>query len=174
MQIVTPGQFVVFARNLDGGASCDLDGRAHPDPEQATCVVCDALDEARALAEAAVAKAPAMRVDIFDFEGRANPPLLTIVHPSRARESETHPRALGRRAVIAWVLIAGAIPLLVFAYVMHRDRDIILPAFIGINMVIAGARLLWLNLAVRETERVRQARLDRLGPRDETTRPRVG
>jgi hypothetical protein len=35
----------------------------------------------------------------------------------------------------------------------------ILPAFLGINMVIIGGRLLWLNLALRETERARERRL---------------
>jgi hypothetical protein len=106
-----------------------------------------------------VARTPALRVDIFDAQGRANPPLLTLVHPSRAREADTHPRVQGRRRLIAWALIATGLPLIGFAYVERNDRDIILPAFVGINMIIAAARLLWFNLAVRETERVRQDRL---------------
>lgn len=52
-----------------------------------------------------------------------------------------------------------AIPLIVFAYVEYGRREIILPAFLGINMLIAAGRLLWFNLAVCETERVRQERL---------------
>jgi len=47
--------------------------------------------------------------------------------------------------------------------VKHTERDIILPAFIGINMVIVAGRLLWFNLAIRETERNRLARLKHAG-----------
>ena len=70
-------------------------------------------------------------------------------------------RVLGRRRLIAWLLIAAGIPLIVFAYVKHTERDIILPAFVGINMLIAAGRLLWFNLAVRETERTRHERVAR-------------
>ena len=31
--------------------------------------------------------------------------------------------------------------------------------FFGINLILFGLRLLWMNLALRETERARQARL---------------
>lgn len=175
MQIVEPGQFVVFAKGLDSNIPCDADGRPYADSEHTTCVVCDSLAEARAFGEAAVAKAPSVRIDIFDAEGRANPPLLTLVHPSRAQEAESHPRVLRQRRVIAWALIAAGIPLIVYAYREYRDRDIILPAFIGINMIIAAARLLWFNLAVRETERVREARVDEAATRDTPSKhTRVG
>ena len=159
MQIVKPGQFVLFAKDLDSGAPCDAEGRAFADPSQATCAIGDSLAEAQAFADAAVAKTPGLRVDIFDHDGRAHPPLLSVLHPSRAQAADTHPRVLRRRRVIAWTLIVIAIPLIVFAIVERHDREIILPAFLGINMLIAAGRLLWFNLGVRETERVRQARL---------------
>ena len=159
MQIVRPGQFVLFAKDLDSGAPCDAEGLPFADPSQTTCVISDTLAEARALAETAVAKRPSMRVDVFDHEGRAHPALLTVLHPSRAQAADTHPSVLRKRRVIAWGLIAVGIPLIVFAIVERNDRDIILPAFLGINMLIAAGRLLWFNLGVRETERVRQDRL---------------
>jgi hypothetical protein len=174
-QIIGPRQFVLFARDLDSGVPCGTDGRPFASPELGTCVICDSLAEAQAVADAAVQAAPSLRIDVFDAEGRARPPLLTLVHPSRAQEAETHPRVLGRRRIIAWALVAAGIPLIAFAYVEHKDRDIILPAFIGINMLLAGGRLLWFNLAVRETERVRAARLDDAATPDaETKRRRVG
>jgi hypothetical protein len=159
MAAIRPGQFVVFAKDLAGGGPCDFQGRAYADAEHAECAICDSLAEARAFGEAAVGKIPSLRLDIFDAEGRSNSPLLTLMHPSRALEADTHPRVLRRRRVIAWTLIALGIPLIVFAYVEHRERDIILPAFIGINMLLAAGRLLWFNLGVRETERVREERL---------------
>jgi len=171
MQIVKPGQFALFAKDLDSDVPCDADGRRFADPAQGSCVVFDGLEEARAFGEAAVARTPAMRVDIFDAAGRANPPLLTLVHPSRATEADSHPRIQRRRRLIAWALIATGLPLIGFACVERNDRDIILPAFVGINMILAAARLLWFNLAVRETERVRQ---DRVRQHDATavTQPR--
>ena len=66
-EIIRPGQFAAFATPSDG-----------------TCILFDSLAEARAYCDAAVQSAPAARYDVFDAEGRSNPPLLTIVHPSRA------------------------------------------------------------------------------------------
>jgi hypothetical protein len=159
MQIVRVGQFAVFAKDLESGAACGADGRPFADPSQATCAIADTLAEAQAFAATAVANSPSLRIDIFDHEGRARPALLTVLHPSRAQAADTHPRVLRKRRVIAWTLIAAAIPLLAFAIVERHDREIILPAFLGINMLIAAGRLLWFNLGVREIERARHDRL---------------
>jgi len=165
-EVIKPGQFVAFAKDTGSGAACDQDGRAFEDAAHATCVIFDSLSEATAFCESAVERSAALQIDVFDAEGRVHPPLLTFVHPSRAASQETHPRTLGRRRLIAWLLIAAGIPLIVFAYLKHTEREIILPAFVGINMLIAAGRLLWLNLGIRETERERLARLKNAGVRD--------
>lgn len=162
MDIVNPGQFVAFAKDLDSGVPCDADGRAFADSSEATCVLFDSLDEARAFCETALQSAPAARFDVFDAGGRAHAPLLTLVHPSRAQVLDTHPRVLRTRRLIAWALIAAGIPLITYAYWEHTERETILPAFIGINLLLAAGRLFWFNLGVRETERARQERLKRL------------
>lgn len=159
--IIKPGQFVAFAKDVDSGAACDADGRPFDDPARAICMIFPSLPEASAFCESAVARSPSLQLEVFDAAGRARSPLLTFVHPSRAAAMDTHPRVLGRRRLIAWLLIAAGIPLIVFAYVKHTERDIILPAFVGINMLIAAGRLLWFNLAVRETERTRHERVAR-------------
>lgn len=144
-EIIRPGQFVAFATPSDG-----------------TCVLFDSLDETRAFCEGAVLAAPATRFDVFDAEGRANPPLLTVVHPSRAQGLDSHPRTLHKRRVIAWLLIAGGALLLIYTYWKFADVEAIFPGVIGINLLLAGGRLLWYNLAVRETERARGERLARV------------
>jgi hypothetical protein len=101
-----------------------------------------------------------MRLDVFDAEGRTRPPILTVVHPDRAAALDTSPRQMRTRQAIAWALIALGIALMVFGYVEFRERDIILAVFLGINMVLIGARLLWMNLVLRETERTRARRLE--------------
>jgi len=144
MDIIRPGQFVAFSTPSDG-----------------TCAIADSLAEARAYCEAAVEAAPATRFDVFDAQGRAQPPLLTIVHPSRERTLDTHPRAMQRRRVIGWSLIIGGAVLLIWTYWRFADVEAIFPGIIGINLMLAGGRLLWFNLGIRETERGRRERLGR-------------
>ena len=154
-----PHQFAALARDENTGMPCGADARACADPAAATCVVFDSIEEARRFCQGAVLAAPSVRFDVFDVQGRANPPLLTIVHPSRAAALETHPRVLNHRRAIAWGLIAAGVPLLGLAYWLQDFGHSIFPAFIGLNMVIAALRILWFNLGVRETERAREARL---------------
>jgi hypothetical protein len=142
--IIRPGQFVAFATPSDG-----------------TCVIVDSLAEARAYCEAAVQTAPATRFEVFDAQGRAEPALLTVVHPSRARALDSHPRAMQRRRVIGWSLIIGGAVLLIWTYWKSPDVEAIFPGVIGINLVLAGGRFLWFNLGIRETERARRERLGR-------------
>ncbi len=143
--IIRPGQFVAFATPSDGN-----------------CVLFDSVAEARIYCEAAVLSSPAARYDVFDAAGRAQPALLTIVHPSRAHDLDAHPRAARKRRVLGWSLIAAGIPLVIYACWIPTDIEVIFPGVIGVNLIIAGGRFLWFNLGVRETERARQERLDRV------------
>jgi hypothetical protein len=140
--LIRSGQFVAFATPSDG-----------------TCVLFESLSEARAYCEAAVQAAPATRFDVFDAQGRAEPPLLTIVHPSREGTLDTHPPAMRRRRVIGWALIVVGALILVWTYWKSPDVEAIFPGVIGINLLLAGGRLLWFNLGIRETERARHQRL---------------
>jgi hypothetical protein len=140
--IIRPGQFVAFATPSDG-----------------TCVIVESLAEARAYCEDAVHTAPATRFDVFDAHGRAESPLLTVVHPSRERTLDRHPRAIQRRRVIGWSFIIGGALLLIWTYWQFPDIEAIFPGVIGINLVLAGGRFLWFNMVVRETESARGERL---------------
>lgn len=146
-EIIQPGQFVAFATPSDG-----------------TCMLFNSLAEARASCEAGVQAVPEMQFDVFDAEGRVHPPLLTVVHPSRQQALDTHPRAQHRRRVIGWALVATGISSIAYACWIPTDVEVIFPGVIGINFLIAGGRFLWFNLAVRENERARQDRLDRVDP----------
>ena len=159
-EIIQPGQFAVFAKHEATGVPCSEAGTPFSDPATATCVLFDSFAEARAFCERASERNPAVRFDVFDADGRIHPPLLTIVHPSRAAALETSPRQMRTRQAIAWGLIAAGVPLMAFAFFQSRERDIILPAFLGINFVLIAGRLLWINLAMRETERARERRLE--------------
>jgi hypothetical protein len=158
-EIIQPGQFAAFAKNLDSGAPCDAKGRSYLDPSQVACLVFDSLDESQAYCESAANRTPAVQFEIFDAAGRANPPLITVVHPSRAGAVEADPAVLRRRRVIAWTLIAAAIPTLVVGYYLRDGGHQIFAGFVGLNMLVAAGRLLWFNMAVRETEELRRRRL---------------
>lgn len=157
--IIRPGQFAIFARDGVSGAARDLDGAAFSSADAATCAIAESLDEARAAAKAAVARHPSLRLDVFDAEGRANPPLLTVLHPERAGSLEEGPAQMRRRRLLGCALIAFGVPLVAYASLQDRDHDVILPALVGINMILFGGRFLWLNLALRETRRAREARV---------------
>ncbi len=160
-EIIRPGQFVVFSKDGASDVPCDSAGRPFASAADATCVIVDSLGEAEAFCAAAVAAAPAVRFDVFDAGGRVTPPLLTVVHPSRARSLESDPRVQRRRRLLAWVMLAAGVLLIAYAYWRHADDPMILEGFIGINLLIFGGRILLLNLGVRENERERETRLAR-------------
>lgn len=162
--IIRPGQLAVFASDGVSGAARDLDGAPAAKGAE-SCAIVDSIEEARAVCDAAVRRRPSLRLDVFDAEGRARPALLTVVHADRAAALEQSAPQMRRRRAIAWTLVLLGLPQVIYAYVQYdnRERDIVLPAFIGINMILFGGRLLWLNLALRETERTREERLRRLG-----------
>ena len=84
---------------------------------------------------------------------------MTVVDPSRRGTVEHDASVQRRRRIIAWALIVGAIPTLVFAYILRDGGQQIFAGFVGLNLLLAAGRLLWFNLALRETERVRQDRI---------------
>jgi hypothetical protein len=159
-EIIRPGQFAVFARDDESGVPCGIDGVRFADTALATCALFGSIDSARGFCEAAVLRHPTIRFDIFDHEGRVRPALLTVVHPDRAARLETSPRQIRVRRWLAWALVGGGVPLIVYARVADREHDVILPAFLGINLIIVAGRLLFMNFAVRETELARERRLE--------------
>ena len=160
--VIRADQFAAFAKQLGTGIACDLDGRVFDEPHHAACAVFDSFREARRESEAAVARTPAVQIDIFDAQGRANPPLLTVVHPDRATTQDAGPQAARRRSLIAWGLVVASAPLMVLAFALDDSLMGILPGFIAANMLLFGGRLLWFNLGMRETERVREERVARV------------
>jgi hypothetical protein len=160
--IIRPGQFAAIAKDLATSLPCDAEGRPFDDPAAATCVVFDRFDEARAFCEAAVATHESVQFEVFDAQGRSKSPLVTVMHPSRTLRQDAHPRVVHKRRIIAWALIAGGVPLLFLSYRLYEAGHAIFPGFIGLNLIFAGGRLLWYNMALSETERARQNRIDSL------------
>lgn len=168
-EIVRPDQYVAFATDLATGVPCDAAGRPFTSSGDVTCVVFDTLDEARQFCDDAVTAAPGVQFDLFDANGRANPPLVQIVHPSHAAALDSDPRTLARRRLSAFALLAAGLSLI--AIDAWLVGELLLITMVGITLVLAAGRLLFLNLAFRDAER---RRLDRLAARERpSTRERA-
>lgn len=155
--IIRPGQFAAFSKDADTGGTVDAGGRPFASPSDVACLVFDGVDEALRFCEARVAEVPSLRFEIFDSNGRTNPPLMVIVHPSRAQTLTGNPRDMRLRKWLAILLLAGAFPLF---WIDYRNRGaLLLPTILGVNMIVIAGRLLHMNMSIREVERAREARL---------------
>jgi hypothetical protein len=121
-------------------------------------VLFDGFADARAFCERRVEEAPSVRFEIFDSTGRANPPVLVVVHPSRASTLDANPRGMRIRKQAAIALAIGALPLFLLDY-WKSGGLMIFPTVIGINMILIAARLIQLNASYADAERRRLARL---------------
>jgi hypothetical protein len=156
--IIQPGQYVVFSQLIETGASCDAQGQRFDSVEHVTCLLFDALDPARAFCQAQVQRAPQLRFEIFDATGRASGPLIVITHPSRTARLEGNPRGMRIRYRAAVALLIAAVAL--FWYDYRNGRGILIfPTVIGVNLIVAAARLIQLNVSYAHSERERQQRL---------------
>jgi hypothetical protein len=156
MDIIRPGQFVVFASLLDGDAPCSLDG-VPAGNDATTCAIVGSLAEAETISRDHVERHPTVRFDIFDARGRSQSPLLTIVHPSRVKALEGDPKARRRHRAIAVALIVAAAAL--FWIDWQSGGAMILPTLVAFNLLLLAGRLLQLDAAYAAAERRRLARL---------------
>lgn len=166
---IRDGEFALFFKDANSGEEMKPDGTYVESPEESTCLITESLDEALDFAEARVDESPQLRCDIFDHHGKANPPLASIV--SQDRKGQENTEALGWKR-IRWgiVLIPLGIPLIVYDYL--HDWALILPAFFGINLIAAGARMIVWGMGTLENSR-RSATFVRSRMQQKTTRRAV-
>jgi hypothetical protein len=160
IDIVRPTQYVVFSSDVVTGGTMDADGRPFASATSATCLVFDSLAEARQFCEARVLDVPSVRFEVFDARGRVESPLLVVVSPAHAATLEGSARAIRLRKWMALAMLAAAPPLMWYDFAVSRG-SMVLPSFVAVSMVVIALRLLFMNMAVREADRNRRARLDR-------------
>jgi len=157
-EIIGPGQFAAFAKTFDTGAACDADGKPFATVEDVSCFLFDHFAEANAFCREQVNRAPGVRFEIFDSAGRAQPPLVVIVHPSKQGQLEGNPRGMRLRTQGAIALFAVAAVSFWYDF-RHGPGAQIFPTLLGINLVVVAARLLQLNGSYAHAERVRKQRI---------------
>jgi len=138
--IVSPAQWAVFFKDFETAAPLSPDGAPISRMTDCTFLVFDRLDEARRFCATRVAQYPSMCCEIFGSEGKAKPPLLTIVYPSMAEKDELSLTWLRRRKVTAILCFLAAVPL--FVWDSRAEWALILP-----SVIVFGLRLLYWNTA---------------------------
>ena len=157
---VRPGQFVAFTSRLGHGAACDFDGRPFETPGTESCVVFESIEDARVACETQARARPDLRFDVFDAEGRVNPPLLTIVAPSSERLLDDSPEQLRRRGRLALLLAVTGLALVAIDALQRGLYTRFIGIIVGFNMLLAAGRLALMTVSARERERTRRARAE--------------
>jgi hypothetical protein len=158
MSLLTPTQCAVFFKDFQTAAPLSRDGVVYDKMTDCTFLVFDRLEEAQRFCEAQVKEHPSMCCEVFDFEGKAKPPLLVVVNPSVAEKDELSASWVRRRKIIAIASFLGAIPLLVWDW--RTGSYLIVPTVVGINLIVFGLRLLYWNAARSDRSQEQSHRLE--------------
>jgi hypothetical protein len=102
---MTPGEFAVLCEDARTGAPKQPDNTVAPSESSHVCAIFDSRQEAEDFARERVSIFPGMRCAVFDHEGRAKQPLLTVHRPEFAPRGEIGPAF--RRWVGGTCLVAG-------------------------------------------------------------------
>jgi hypothetical protein len=143
-ELLAPSQCAVFFKRIDSVQPLSPVG----DPvafRDCTFLLFDKLEEARRFCEAKVMEFPQISCEIFTSRGKAEPPLLTILHPSAAEKDEMSASSERKRLIVAAVLFLGA--LLLIWWDWRTRSGLVIPTLLGINMIFAALRLLQWNSA---------------------------
>lgn len=138
-ELLSDSQCAVFIRRVDSEAPMTADGVPVASLRDCTFFLFDRLDDACEFCETKVRQHPELCGEIYDSKGKARSPLLTIVHPNVRAKDELSPSSLRKRRILAVVLFLGAIPMIWWDW--KAGGVLILPTFLGINMVFVGLRL---------------------------------
>jgi hypothetical protein len=168
MSLVGVTQCAVFFKDVQTAAPLSHDGIALDRLTDCTFLVFDRLDDARRFCEAQSKEHPWMCCEVFDWEGKAKPPLLVVIDPSVAEKDELSRSRVRRRTILAIILFVCAIPLFVWDW--KSDGSLILPTVVGINMIFLGLRFLYWNTARNERAREQVRRLEEHLRREESGR----
>jgi hypothetical protein len=144
-ELLGPAQCAVLFRRVDSETPLAPDGAAVANFRDCTFLLFDRLEDGRRFCESRVQKFPHMCCEIFDSEGRAKPPLLSIVHPDAAEKDVISATSVRKRTIAALVLFVVALPLIWWDW--HSGSRLILPTVLGINMIFIGLRLFQWNAA---------------------------
>ena len=146
LDLMRAGQYAVFMADPETRAGMTSDGRytGHDLPD--TCLIFDSFDEAVEYCRSKVREAARLRCEVFDSQGRANPPAAVFVSPAFAGTVESESK--GRRLIV-WGLILVAVSPPLFWLDARADWRLILPTFLGLQLILAGLRFIQLGFSMK-------------------------
>jgi hypothetical protein len=147
MDLIRPGQYAAFFRDIDTGAEVTEAGVPLCSGESPSCVIFDSFPEASDYCQRKVSQVSALRCDVFDSQGRVNAPVASFVNRAHSHKLDS-PEKFRRMILIGFVPIAVSLPL--FWFTWSRGADTWLAAFFGVQLVLLGLRLLYWGYSMRE------------------------
>jgi len=145
--LVHDGQYAVFHSDIATDIERTPEGNYLQPGEDSTCLVFDSLTEAENYCEIKVEQISNLRCDIYDHTGKSKPPMLTYVN-------KIHLNAPTRRANWGWTLVAASLPFFWIAWFYHGTQ--VIPMVIGVNLVLAGLRLVYWGKGGMEARRTKR------------------
>lgn len=155
-EIILPHQCAVFLRNRRLDVSVNRDGKPRSS-ESGTCILFDSVAQAEAFCRATVDANPDLSCEILDYEGPIHPPLLTIVFNHAGGDDDTHGWFGRHRRIVFLFALCVALPLFYYDF---RHQGTLVLTIIGINVIVAGLRVLLWDWGSKGTERERLTRLE--------------
>jgi hypothetical protein len=154
--IILPTQCAVFLRNDQWQTPVDRQGKSR-DSDNSTCILFDSIEEAERFCRQMVADHPLISCEVLDAGGRANPPLLIVKHQHVGGDDDVRGWFAHHRKLVIAILIAASLPLFWHDWI-HQGGGIF--SVVGINMIVAALRLLMWDVAAKNNEKERLARLE--------------
>lgn len=155
-EIILPHECAVFLRDRRLGVSVNRDGQPCTN-ESATCILFDSINQAEAFCRTAVKGKPDLSCEVLDYEGPLHPPLLTVVFNHSGGDDDTRGWFGRHRRIVFLFALCAALPL--FYYDFRHEGTLVL-TIIGINIIVAGLRVLLWDSGSKRTERERLARIE--------------
>jgi hypothetical protein len=156
MEIIQPGQYAAFLSDIETGVEMTHDG-SYFSAGLGCCLLFDSLEEAEQYCCAKVEDFPNLRCDVFDSHGRANAPVATFANSRHLRKLDSPAES---RRLMQWgaVAIAASLPLFWFAWARRGEAWI--AVFFGMQLLVAGLRVLHWGYSVGEGLRYEKAQSD--------------
>ncbi|HYW36946.1 MAG: hypothetical protein ACLQDM_13400 [Bradyrhizobium sp.] len=157
MEVIQPGQYAAFFSDIESGAEITSDGDYFNAGMIGRCLIFDSLEEAEQYCCQKVEDITNLRCDVFDSHGRANPPVATFAN--RRHQHRLDSQAESRR-LMRWGLVSIATSCPLFWFAWTRRGEAWIAAFFGLQLVIAGLRVLHWGYSLKEELRYRKAQSD--------------
>jgi hypothetical protein len=154
--LLTSSQCAVFFKRINSETPLFPDGTVARFRDS-TFLLFNSIEAARQLCESRVRECPNMCCEIFDWKGKSQAPLLTILHPGVTGKDELSEESVRKRKIAAIILFFAAAPL--FWWDQRSGGLLVLPTFLGLTIIVIGLRVLHWNMARGEGLKAQEQRM---------------